>query len=239
MDFKLNKGNLNFRVYTVPSKPTAAGADNDIAIISSVPMKNWMMSPDKPSGIPRTDGDVWIRYSVTGETFNALKNNSMMIATISAWQYVNDAWVDVTALSYQNGAWVMYLFINGDQCERITGGWVCGKSGFTLGSINAAGNLYMGGSQKMFGTPGPISKGLYTKVCFEVVSVKQHSNDPSALISIPYTPFDTSNAAIAYSRPTAPGTVKLELPDTVTEFCIVMYSYYSDEVLEISRIWME
>lgn len=115
MDFKLKRSDLNFRIYTAASTPST-GIENDIVIISEVPMSNWLMSPDKPTGIPRTDGNVWIQYSVTGNTFNALKNNSMMIATIAAWQFVDGSWVDVTAMSYQNGEWVdfvKWLFNNG------------------------------------------------------------------------------------------------------------------------------
>lgn len=118
MDFKLKKSELNFRVYTAPSLP-ATGTENDICIISEVPMTNWVMSPDKPSGIPRSDGDVWIQYSVTGNVFNVLKNNAMLIATISAWQYVNGAWVGAPAYSHQNSEWVdwittYYLFKSGE-----------------------------------------------------------------------------------------------------------------------------
>lgn len=110
MNFSIKKSNLNFKVYTVPSKPTTPGAENDIAIISSVPMTNWIMAPEKPSGIPRTDGDVWIQYSVEGDIlFNALKQNALMIATISAWQYVDGEWVEVTAVSCQNGDWVDWI----------------------------------------------------------------------------------------------------------------------------------
>lgn len=110
MSFKFTKNNLNFDVYTVASKPTAPGANNDIAIITSVPMSNWIMSPDKPSGTPRSDGDVWIQYSVTGNTFNALKNNSMMIATIEVWQYVDDVWTSVEAVSCRDGEWVNWIY---------------------------------------------------------------------------------------------------------------------------------
>lgn len=117
MDFKLNKSNLNFRVYTAASLPET-GQENDICIVSDVPMKNWILSPDTPKGAPRNDGDVWIRYAVTGKTFNALKNGAMVIATISAMQYIDGAWVDKDVLSYQNGAWVgwienIVLFDNG------------------------------------------------------------------------------------------------------------------------------
>lgn len=133
MNFVLKKSDLNFKVYTVPSKPTAPGAANDIAIISSVPMTNWLMSPEKPFGIPRNDGDVWIQYSTTkGDIKNILKQNAMMIATISAWQYVDGAWVDVTAVSCQGGEWVdwvVYLYKNGNEYTNITGGWTYKSAG--------------------------------------------------------------------------------------------------------------
>lgn len=135
MSFKFTKNNLNFDVYTSPAKPTTPGANNDIAIITSVPMPNWVMSPDKPSGTPRSDGDVWIQYSVDGNTFNALKNNSMMIATISAWQYVDEAWVEVEAVSCQGGEWVdwvHYLYSKGTLQNELSNGFVKLHSGVTI-----------------------------------------------------------------------------------------------------------
>ena len=125
MDFKLNKGNLNFRVYTATAVPIT-GAENDICVISSVPMKNWILSPDEPSGAPKTDGDVWITYSTSGNVLNILKQDSMMIAPISAKQYISGAWVDQTVKSYQNGAWVdwvTFLYNNGDECLDFSGGF--------------------------------------------------------------------------------------------------------------------
>lgn len=147
MNFTLKKSDLNFKVYTVPTKPTAPGVENDIAIISSVPMKNWVMSPDNPYGIPRNDGDVWIKYSTKGDTFNALKQNTLMITAISAWQYVGGAWVDQEAVSCQGGAWVdwvryLYLFNDGDNID-ITGGWNNSAGTITVGStiyFSAAGS---------------------------------------------------------------------------------------------------
>ena len=133
MKTAIKKNNLNFKVYTVEAKPSTPGAENDIAIISSVPMTNWLMSPDAPSGIPRNDGDVWIQYSVSGNTKNILKQNSLVISTIRAWQYVDGAWVDREAVSCQGGEWVAwftgkYLYNLGDECDDITGGW--GTTGY-------------------------------------------------------------------------------------------------------------
>lgn len=142
MDFKLKKSNLNFRVYTASSLPNT-GNENDICVISDVPMKNWILSPDVPSGAPRTDGDVWIQYYVTGNTFNVLKNSTMLITGMSAKQYVNGAWVDKTATSYRGGKWTgweLVLYDAGDECTDVTGGWTsindsgAGKSTFTKNS---------------------------------------------------------------------------------------------------------
>lgn len=126
MDFKLKKSNLNLKVYSAAKLPST-GNENDIVIVSSTPMKNWILSPDEPNGAPRTDGDVWIKYSVKYATFNALKQGSMMIAMMSAYQYVDGAWRYVEAKSYQNGTWVEWfsgeLYKNGNTYENITGGW--------------------------------------------------------------------------------------------------------------------
>lgn len=137
MDFKLNKSNLNFRVYTAATLPDAA-QENDICIVSDVPMKNWILSPDAPSGAPRTDGDVWIQYSVTGNTVNIAKTGAMMVVTISASQYVDGVWVYRTAKSHRDGewvSWVIYLYNSGDQCTAITGGWERKAYGGTAGSV--------------------------------------------------------------------------------------------------------
>lgn len=125
MDFKLKKSNLNLKVYSAAELPST-GNENDICVISSVPMPNWILSPDEPSGAPRSDGDVWIEYSVTGNTFNALKNNSMMITAISAKQYIGGAWVDKTAKIYQSGKWVdliACLYNNGTEVVAWAGAW--------------------------------------------------------------------------------------------------------------------
>ncbi len=104
MNFKLNKDSLNFNVYVETAFPETA-EENDIVIISETPMVNWIISPDEPNGAPRNDGDVWLTYSTSGKVFNALKQNSMMIAMIFAKQYVNGMWEYREAKIYQNGEW--------------------------------------------------------------------------------------------------------------------------------------
>ena len=132
MNFKLKKSDLNFQVYTATVIPTT-GAENDICGISPVPIRNWILSTEEPTGIPPFIGDVWLTYSVIGNTFNLLKNNSLMVALISAYQYVDDEWKVIDAYIYQGGKWEQFSFIytwdgyyfkDGDQYEDITGGWV-------------------------------------------------------------------------------------------------------------------
>lgn len=161
MDFKLNKSNLNFRIYTAASLP-ATGNENDICIISEVPMTNWVMSPDKPSGAPRTDGDVWIQYSVTGNVFNVLKNSTMLIATISAWQYVSGAWADVVAKRYRNGEWVdritaYYIFKSGEGelvplsiTKQTNGTFTKTNDAITVGyTSNSSSSVYISTTKKI------------------------------------------------------------------------------------------
>jgi hypothetical protein len=107
MEFEIDRSDLKFNVRTMPSLPTSstAGVENDIAVITSVPMENWILSPDQPTGIPRTDGDVWITYSVEGDTINILNGNTMAIVVLMAYQYVNDEWARIDGRIYKNGAW--------------------------------------------------------------------------------------------------------------------------------------
>lgn len=177
MNFSIKKSDLSFKVYATSSRPTTSGTENDISIITSVPMSNWILSPDSPSGVPRTNGDVWIKYSVTGNTFNALKNNTMLITTISAWQYVDDVWVDVEAASYRNGVWTDWwngeLFTNGNQYENITGGWSSWKwRNQNLGNatISESGiNVQPTDACVAVTTNDKVDLSKYSKVYFDVV----------------------------------------------------------------------
>jgi hypothetical protein len=76
---------------------------------------------------------IWISTGASGNVeFNALKKNGIQVYPISAKQYINNAWVDKEAKTYQNGKWVgwtNYLYNQGDQCSSITGGWKSALSG--------------------------------------------------------------------------------------------------------------
>ena len=104
MNFKLTKGSLNFKVYTSPTIP-ASGAENDIVIISSTPMENWILSSDSPTGEPRNNGDVWVQYSVSGNVFDIMNQHDFMLAITRIYQYISGIWMSVDASRYVGGVW--------------------------------------------------------------------------------------------------------------------------------------
>lgn len=74
------------------------------------------------------DGTVFVTIGTSSKIeFNALKKNCVMVYPLSAMQYIDGAWDDVPAQSYQNGEWVDWwrgeLYLAGNEYESITGGW--------------------------------------------------------------------------------------------------------------------
>ncbi len=250
MNFTLKKSDLNFKVYIVAAKPTAPGAENDIAIISSVPMTNWIMSPDKPSGIPRNDGDVWIQYSTSGDTFNALKQNAMMIATISAWQYVDGAWVDRDAVSCQGGAWVdwfpgVYLFNAGNQHTDLTGGWTTSNvsnSTTTFGETIVSDCRYNGAltSWSHVVTKNKIDVTNYKKLYFDVAVTQRNQ---SGFSDIAFGIVAEQGSDNYVSKFLSEGNNMPDLIDTIeVDLNGISGSYYvqmgtSNTHVEIKRVW--
>ena len=107
-----------------------------IVLESGTKVSNLVFKPQLEKGSTATSfvkgdatGQVWISTGAfSSAPFNALKKNNITVYPLSAKQYVSGAWVDKTAKSYQNGSWVDWwngeLFINGNQYEAFTGGWV-------------------------------------------------------------------------------------------------------------------
>ena len=99
---------LNFKVVgyaTEEALLAAAPAENTIGIITETPITGYIFSVEEPS--PATAGLVWVIIGKSSQVaFNALKKDSVMVYPLSAKQYVDGAWADVTAKSYQGGEWV-------------------------------------------------------------------------------------------------------------------------------------
>ena len=117
-------GGLNFSVVggtTAPSSPK----ENMIWINTDQKITSWIFSATEPES--PVEGMAWITIGTSSTVeFNALKKNGLQVYPISAKQYIGGAWVDKTAMSYQNGEWVewvTYLYNKGDECVDITSGW--------------------------------------------------------------------------------------------------------------------
>lgn len=62
------------------------------------------------TGAYAEEGTVWISTGTSSTVpFNALKKNNITVYPMSAKQYVNGAWVNKTAKTYQGGKWVDWI----------------------------------------------------------------------------------------------------------------------------------
>lgn len=135
---------LNFKLLAYATEEAllaATPAENTIGIITDTPINGYYFGVAEPS--PAAAGMVWITVGADSQVaFSATKKNPIMVYPLSAKQYVDGAWADVTAMSYQGSEWVAlftgtYLYNKGDECTDLTGGWV-GKNG---GSYYSKGTL--------------------------------------------------------------------------------------------------
>jgi hypothetical protein len=235
MALKLTKNDLNFRVYTASALPEA-GLANDICVISDVPMSNWVLSPDTPSGPPRTDGDVWLRYSVNETPRNMLKNNTLMVAIISAHQYINGVWVDKTVKTYQNGArvdMVTYLYSPGNQHSDLTGGWTAEgysalSSSVSAGEITADGTIGLYGADDVFdvlGTKNPIDLSAYSSITADAAVLSAHADGTSIIIAVCSQKQLFNNYLVKTAVwPATGGGVGIDVSDLTGEYYIVVYA---------------
>ena len=110
---------LNFKVIACASAedlPDSA-RENTIAVITETAINGYIFSSTEPTA--PAEGMVWF-LTGTGSrvAFSASKKNPVMVYPLSAKQYVGGAWVNLSAMSYQNGQWVdwvqpFYLFQSG------------------------------------------------------------------------------------------------------------------------------
>lgn len=114
---------LNFEVVGGTTEPTSQN-ENTFWINTDTPITSWIFSATQPTGV---DGMVWIVTDITSTMeFNVLKENGIQIYPTSAKQYIDGAWVDVTAYSYRDGEWKLlisqiYVFKSGEGAlETIT-----------------------------------------------------------------------------------------------------------------------
>lgn len=118
-------GGLAFRVIggtSAPSNPKP----NDIWVNTDEEITSYIFSATEPEGY--AEGMVWISTGTSSTApFNALKKNGIQVYPLFVKQHISGAWVDKTAKTYQNGAWVNWwngeLYTSGNEWAAITGGW--------------------------------------------------------------------------------------------------------------------
>ena len=118
-------GGLNFKVVGGTIEP-ANPKVNTIWINTSAEITGYVFDVSQPAG---REGLVWIQTGTSSSVpFNALKKNTLQIYPTGAKQYVNGAWTNKAAYTYQNGALTQwsyerrYLYKNGPITDE-TGDW--------------------------------------------------------------------------------------------------------------------
>ena len=125
---------LNFDIVAYSSEEEMLAdtpAENTIGVITETPITGYKFSSTEPEDM--NEGEVWICTGRSSDvTFNIV--NNIELYPISIKQYVDNVFIDVFAMSYQNSKWiewVTYLFkegsgalvdtaVNGDTPSLIT-----------------------------------------------------------------------------------------------------------------------
>lgn len=132
---------VNFKIVGGTTQPTTT-RENTIWVNTDTAISSWVFSATEPT--EPTAGMVWLQtgtYSNVG--FNALRNNGIQVYPLAAKQYIDSAWVEKTAYSYQDGKWVTWLrreilYEPGNENTPVTGGWTYTSKGYASGA-NAGG----------------------------------------------------------------------------------------------------
>ena len=131
---------LNFTVVggTIePVNPT----ENMIWVNTDTEITSWAFAAEAP--VSPVEGEVWFTTgAISTSAFNALKEYNITVCPSACKQYINGAFVDKIAKTYQASNWVdwvMWLFYNGNQYTELTGGWSKGLSVGTGGSVAVGG----------------------------------------------------------------------------------------------------
>lgn len=117
---------LNFRVVGGTSQP-ASPRENDIWVATDVSITGWAFASAEPEN--PSEGMVWIETGADSPaSVNILKKNTVTVYPLIAHIYSGGAWNTVTGMTYKGGRWVgwvstVYLFVDGDTCDAVTGGW--------------------------------------------------------------------------------------------------------------------
>ena len=236
---------LNFKVVGNPQPESAKG--NTIWVNTDVPIGAWYFAATQPENL--IEGDVWFSVgTISPVEFNALKKNGIQVYPLKARQYINGAWVDVTAMIYQGGAWVKMwdgeLFDNGNQYEYITGGWWQNKDlGWTdtycknTGTVTISDSLTLASSANVgsaVSTKKPIDLTGYSSINIDIAS----NNGEFGLIVHDNLTGGLHTSQLADVNLTGTGVKSLDVSAIDGSHYITMMTY-NGRTTSISKVWLE
>lgn len=203
--------------------------ENTIGIITTNKITGWMFAAADPA--EPVEGMVYITTGKESDiAFNALKKNGIMVYPMSAKQYVSGAWVDVTAMSYQGGEWVEWyvwnggLFDNGDQFEKITGGWARNSklyfeySGKNTGTVEVGNIIKLEATASVCAVATTVNKIDLTE--FNTLQATETEKDGFYVIVHSITSGDLQDNYIATSGKVQSGTANIDITAVTGEYYI-------------------
>lgn len=139
--FGSGSAGVNFKIVGGTTQPTTT-RENTIWVNTDTAISSWVFSATEPT--EPTAGMVWLQTGTYSNVeFNALRKNGIQVYPLAAKQYIDSAWVEKTAYSYQDGKWVTWLrreilYEPGNENTPVTGGWTYTSKGYASGA-NAGG----------------------------------------------------------------------------------------------------
>lgn len=238
--------NFEIKAYVSEGSLPATAKENTIAVITTTPITAYTFSATEPTD--PIEGMVWITVNTSSSVeFNALKKNNITVCPMSAKQYVSGAWVDKEAKTYHNGAWVDWwngeLFINGNQYEAFTGGWV--RADYYVGNDDNTntGTLTVEDTIYLKTSMGTYCKSVRTSNKIDLTNWKTlryiaiQYNKGEAAILVTSQVGDVDNVAVAKGSFVV-GESSLDITELVGEYYIGAYVRNAGEVT-IEKIYLE
>lgn len=113
----------NFDIVGGTTQPEAK--ENRIWVNTDTEITGFVFSATEPVG---TVGLVWICTANKGVyTLNILKNNQLFLSLVGVKQFVGGSWVSKIGKIYSSSKWITFsqlnLYLLGDECAIVTGGW--------------------------------------------------------------------------------------------------------------------
>lgn len=123
---------FNFEIVGGVNQP-ASPNENTIWVNTDTEIEKWQFSASAPTtrgdGTELKTGDVWLEITgVSNTKLNILSTNAIYVYIIYVYVYTDGSWANTPAYLYQDSTWKLinsdiYLYLNGNEHTRTTGGW--------------------------------------------------------------------------------------------------------------------